>query len=310
MLKVAVGVIRNEAGEILISKRAEGVHQGGLWEFPGGKVEQGESTFQALQRELDEELGLSIISAKPLINVNYEYSDLNVSLDVLTVTIYEGDAVGLEGQAIKWLPVSDLNSYSFPAANQGIIHAIQLPECYPIVDSCLGDTADMLIHLQYLIDGGYKMIQLRAKDFAKDAFLNLAQQAIELCKTSNVELFVNTSLKTAVNLGAAGVHLNSKLLEKRNEVFERYPVSVAVSCHCEFSLHKAVQLGAKFAVLSAINRTDSHPLTEPLGWQQFAELVKGAQLPVYALGGVCVQDIATVRKCGGQGVAGIRGFLP
>ena len=128
-LHVAVGVIVDGANNILIALRPEDAHQGGLWEFPGGKVEQGESVKQALARELSEELGLQLESCRPLIEIQHDYSDKSVLLDVWWVEAFSGDCLegseGREGQPIKWVGAAALSDYSFPPANQAIITAVQ-----------------------------------------------------------------------------------------------------------------------------------------------------------------------------------------
>lgn len=127
---VAVGVIFNsQQNKILIAKRPEHLHQGGLWEFPGGKVGIGESVDQALARELFEEVGITPIQAQPLMGVHHDYSDKQVFLDIWTVTQFSGDAKGAEGQQIEWVSVQDLlgaqSQYQFPAANQSILDRLK-----------------------------------------------------------------------------------------------------------------------------------------------------------------------------------------
>ena len=123
---VAVGVIFNSQGQILIARRHDDAHQGGLWEFPGGKVESDESVCDALARELHEELGINIqtSSCKPLIEIRHDYSDKVVLLDVWTVSEFDGEASGKEGQPLRWVDRSQLSGYDFPAANIAIIDAI------------------------------------------------------------------------------------------------------------------------------------------------------------------------------------------
>ena len=124
-IHVAVGIVVNTNQEILIAKRATNKHQGDLWEFPGGKVESGEDAYQALCRELQEEIGIVVQLAKPLTKINYTYPDKKVLLDVWLVTQYTGEPEGIEGQPIKWTTVAKLNQYKFPNANIAIITAIQ-----------------------------------------------------------------------------------------------------------------------------------------------------------------------------------------
>ncbi len=121
---VAVGVLYNEQGRVLITRRPENTHQGGLWEFPGGKVETGEDVGAALCRELREELGVTVLAARPFVKVSHRYPDKEVLLDVWRVEHYEGEPRGLEGQPVDWLAPAALRERSFPLANVPIIDAI------------------------------------------------------------------------------------------------------------------------------------------------------------------------------------------
>lgn len=307
MLKVAVGVIRNKKGEILISERPDHVHQGGLWEFPGGKLEPGENSYQALKRELFEELNLSISSAKPLVKIHHQYEDLSVLLDVYTVDDFQGEARGMEDQAIRWVAVSELNNYSFPVANKRIIDTLKLPRFYPIVDECLGDPATMLTHLDKLMDRGYTMIQWRAHSLNDKDYKQLAKRAMQLCDIKGVRLFLNTRLDLAIELNARAVHLSAHNL---TITCEQVPDSIqlAASCHTAQELEKAQELGALFAQLSPVCETASHPAEKPLGWGVFETLAGSSTIPVFALGGVGPDDIETALLNGAQGVSGIRAF--
>ena len=123
-LHVAVAVIRNAQNDILISRRHADAHQGGLWEFPGGKVRRGESLQQALGRELREELGIEIGAIRPLLQVEHDYGDRQVLLDVWLVREFSGEARSLEGQPLRWVAPTELAHYAFPAANRPILEAI------------------------------------------------------------------------------------------------------------------------------------------------------------------------------------------
>lgn len=124
-LRVAVGVIRNAAGEILVARRHAHLHQGGLWEFPGGKIDDGEDSRDALRRELDEELALRVEQAEPFIVVEHAYADKAVRLEVWRVTAWSGQPHGVEGQPLRWLAPQALDPQEFPAANRPIIAALQ-----------------------------------------------------------------------------------------------------------------------------------------------------------------------------------------
>lgn len=127
---VAVGVIFNsKQDQILIAKRPKHLHQGGLWEFPGGKVSSGEAIEHALARELFEELGISDIQAEPLMHILYDYTDKKVYLDIWIIHQFNGQAQGKEGQQCEWVSLQDLLSsqsqYQFPAANQPILDRLK-----------------------------------------------------------------------------------------------------------------------------------------------------------------------------------------
>lgn len=122
---VAVGVLLNEKREVLIALRPDDSHQGGLWEFPGGKVEEGESVEHALNREFEEELGISVQGCTPLTQIRHDYSDKSVMLDVWRIEKFSGIPRGREGQAIEWRALSKLRAVDFPKANAGIIHALK-----------------------------------------------------------------------------------------------------------------------------------------------------------------------------------------
>lgn len=124
-LHVAVAVILDRRHRVLVSRRPDDVHQGGLWEFPGGKVEPGESVEDALVRELGEELGIAVEFSTPLLEVRHDYPERSVLLDVHVVRDFTGEPRGLEGQPVQWLSAAQLDAGVFPAANGAIIDAMR-----------------------------------------------------------------------------------------------------------------------------------------------------------------------------------------
>ncbi len=125
VVHVAVGVILNDAGQILIARRPRDSHQGGLWEFPGGKIESGERVEAALKRELREELGIEVWESEPLLQIRHDYGDKRVLLDVCVVREFGGEPKGAEGQPLQWVAADELGQYRFPAANDAIISAVR-----------------------------------------------------------------------------------------------------------------------------------------------------------------------------------------
>lgn len=122
---VAVGVISDGADRILIARRADHLHQGGLWEFPGGKVEPSETVEEALHRELLEELAIEVTAQQPLLTIAHDYTDKSVLLDVWWVSEFLGEPQAREGQPLRWVSVALLHEFNFPAANQPIIAAVR-----------------------------------------------------------------------------------------------------------------------------------------------------------------------------------------
>ncbi len=123
-LHVAAGVIMRD-GQVLLSRRHQHAHQGGLWEFPGGKLEHAESAEQALTRELREELGLVVRRARPMMKVEHDYGDKKVLLDIWWVLDFDGEASGQEGQLVQWCSLAGLADLNFPAANKFIVDEIR-----------------------------------------------------------------------------------------------------------------------------------------------------------------------------------------
>lgn len=120
-IHVAVGIIVDAHGRILLAKRPAHLHQGGKWEFPGGKVEQDETVTQALIRELKEEVALNVHASQPFMALSYDYPDKQVLLDIHTVSDFSGTAQRLEGQQIAWVDKTELCHYDFPDANKPIL---------------------------------------------------------------------------------------------------------------------------------------------------------------------------------------------
>ena len=124
LVTVAVGILIDDAGRVLVTRRAPEAHQGGLWEFPGGKVEDSENILAALARELREELGVLVEATEALMELEHDYGDKQVRLDVHRVTRWSGEPRGLEGQPLAWQQPEQLQDWAFPAANRPILERL------------------------------------------------------------------------------------------------------------------------------------------------------------------------------------------
>lgn len=304
MLHVAVAVVRDRRGLVLLSRRREGTHLGGLWEFPGGKVEGGESLSDALKRELSEETGISIQRHRPLIGIRHHYPEKSVFLDVHLVTDWSGEAHGREGQEITWCDLADMHGYDLPAADKPILTALRLPSCYAISPPAFDDEKQFLHEFEATLDSGIQLIQLRLPDhICTDT---LAGNALRLCERYDADLMIK-DVEQARRLGC-GLHLRASDMAK----LASRPISeerlLAASCHDADEAGRAERLGVDFITLSPVLRTASHPDASPLGWQAFSTVVDQVNLPVYALGGVDERSCERAWEQGAQGVAGIGGL--
>lgn len=303
---VAAAAIFNERGEVLISKRPAHLHQGGLWEFPGGKVEPGEDSRQALARELWEELGIEVQSARPLIRIHHDYPDRRVVLDVWRVNSFHGRPRGQEGQMLAWVSPEALPERAFPEANLAIVSAVRLPTYYLITPEPDADLDVFLARLESSVGHDVRLVQLRANTLDSQAYRRLAERVLDILRPLGVRLLLNRECSLVEPMSADGVHLNSARLRQ----LARRPLAsarwVAASCHSAEELAHAQRIGVDFVVLSPLRATASHPGAIPLGWERFAELTERAGMPVFALGGMESADLQRVFRCGAQGIAAIR----
>lgn len=305
LVQVAVGVVTDAQGRVLIALRPAQVHQGGLWEFPGGKVDSGETLEQALERELWEELGIVVRASEPLIRIRHDYPDKSVLLEVRKVTVFDGQACGKEAQPIRWVTPQALFDYTFPQANRAIVQALNLPDRLLITGS-FSSPADFGRRLEAALAQGVKLVQLRLPGADERSYLELARIASTMCALSQAQLVVNSSpeLWQRLPLGL-GLHLNRHQLA----CLESRPVAAEVlfgaSCHNFEEIAQAGRLGVDYITLSPVASTQSHPDAQPLGWQAFTGLAECAAVPVYALGGMTQMDLDEARSSGAQGIAGI-----
>lgn len=322
-LAVVVGVIFNGAGEILLAKRAAHQHQGGLWEFPGGKLEEGEAPLAGLWRELQEELGIAVVKAEPLIQIQHNYPDKSVLLDVFRVSQFDGSAQGREGQPLIWVKPTELNLYPLPAANRSILHALNLPS-----QLCISGAAPTPeLWLKRLADSLQPntgvLVRPHSQEQLSWPWAQLIEEAFALCQRHNTRLLMHSSLLLTIAPG-----FNSLAADDQRALLQQYCHGVhltaaaaadgllnmpkdfllGMSCHNEQELERAWQLNCHYGLLSPVLPTQTHADADPLGWSEFARRCRRAKVPVFALGGIDSRHRALAQSLGAQGVAGIRGF--
>jgi len=305
---VVAAVLVDDQGRVLLGERPASAHLGGYWEFPGGKVEQGEAAWPALQREIREELGIDLLQARPLICISHDYPTHSVLLDVWHATQWRGVPHGREGQTVEWVDRDALPTRNMPPADKPVLMALSLPPAYLVTPEPDIDTGEFVCRLGGVLDAGVSLVQLRAKQMTLDALRPLCRQMRSLFDEHNAKWLINGPAEWAMALAADGVHLNARRLLAMRERPLPDSYLVGVSCHNRDELAHAERIGADFAVLGPVNPTASHPLAGALGWPDFEALVASADLPVYALGGLEVADLDNACKHGGQGIAAIRGL--
>ena len=274
-----------------------------MWEFPGGKLERGETPLQGLTRELDEELGIRLRTARPLIQVAHDYSECSVALDVWWVDQWLGRPRAREGQVIEWVARDKLVERAFPAADAAVLSAVRLPPVYLISPEPGRDIGAFLGRLQTCLAQGARLVQLRIKR-QTSAVGDIARKALSLFGDGQA-LIVNADPALARAVGAHGVHLSSARLRAVRKRPLDSSFWVGASCHSAEELGHAERVGVDYVVLSPVRTTSTHSHASALGWQRFQELATEARVPVYALGGLGVADLATAWRHGAQGVASI-----
>ncbi|HKK55071.1 Nudix family hydrolase [Marinobacter sp.] len=313
LVHVAVGVIRR-GDRVLIARRPDHVHQGGLLEFPGGKVEPGETVQNALVREIREETGLSVPVSElmPLIGIRHDYGDKCVFLDVWEGVSRYDEPEGKEGQQVEWRNPLVLADEDFPAANRPIIRALRLPRSYAITGKASGPE-DYLQRLKRSLPGSnLSLCLLRAPELDQESYHELVAGAIRPADwNAGVQWMLHGALQWLHEFPqAAGLHMPWR--EARR--YSRRPIDgrylLAVSCHNAEEIQHAIRLEADFITLGPVKLTDSHPGAAPLGCDRFRALVSTAPVVVYGLGGLGRADEHAMITSGAQGVAGIGFWWP
>ncbi len=306
LIQVVAGAISDRQGRVLIAQRPERAHQGGLWEFPGGKLEVGERPEHGLRRELEEELGIRVLAARPLIRVRHDYGDRAVELDVHRILRFTGVPSGREGQPLAWCHPCELDASAFPAADRPVIRALQLPDRMLVTGPDPSQPVMFLERLRRALARGARLVQLRAPGLERGAFARLASAARRHCHDYGAKLLLNADPEWITGLPCDGWHLTARRL--RASTIRPGPVDLLIgaSCHNGQELALADRLGLDYALLSPVKSTRSHPDARPLGWSGFAAFVDSVNLPVYALGGLSEADLEAAWQAGAQGIAAIR----
>ena len=307
ILHVVAGVIVEDR-HVFLTQRPPGSHLAGKWEFPGGKVTQGESPYAALVRELDEEIGIVVHEAAPFMALRHRYPDKVILLDVWQVKRFSGSPHGREGQQASWQQITALRPSVLPAADRLVLRRLQLPRLYAISAISRYGAASWLRRLDQALAAGLSMLQLREPGMAHPEFSEIAETVIARCHAQGAMVLVNGTTELAIALGADGVHLSSaRLLDAQIRPLPE-DFLVGASCHNAAELFQAAAIDSDFVVLGPVEATASHPNATPLGWADFSTLCRLTPIPVYALGGMRPHQLSRAQRAGSHGLAMIRGF--
>lgn len=306
---VAVGVLIREDGRFLLAQRPEGKPMPGYWEFPGGKLERGESVFDALVREFDEELGVHITGAHPWAQRVVTYPHAAVRLHFWrsfeATGEWRGAPVSREAQAFRWEDIDRLTTDPWLEGALPVKRWMQLPETYAISHAGAMGIDGFLTSLdRRLADGTPKLLQLREPGLDAAAFASLFDAVRTRYTAHGVRLLVNSVHPSKYWSRADGVHTTASDLMR----LDARPDAgwCIASCHDATELARAGALGFDAAVLGPVAPTASHPGSEVLGWDRFAAIALQTLVPVYAIGGMTAGHLGRAVEAGAHGVAMIR----
>jgi 8-oxo-dGTP diphosphatase len=323
--EVAVAVFIKPDGTFLLSSRPEDKPYPGYWEFPGGKIEAGESVRDALVRELIEELNVTITCATPWFSFMMHYTHATVRLHCWRVHAWHGELCGMEGQTFEWVRLNQMTVSPTLPGCVPIFKALALPNVYTI-----SNAAEMGVeaYLQQLRVSWSKnaligtpalgfeneivpqMLQVREKALSREAYTKFAKAVISLAReceySHDVKVLINSDILLAHEVGAAGVHLTSVQLSTLKERPDFALVGASAHTRCE--IERAAELKCDFVVVGPVKTTLTHSDQAPIGWAQFAAFAEAAPQPCYALGGMMLSDLDTAIIHGAQGIAFQRGW--
>ncbi len=304
LVEVAAGVIRRPDGSFLLGQRAAGTFYPGYWEFPGGKLEAGETPAHALARELSEELGIVVEECWPWLVREHHYEHARVRLHFFDVPRWHGEVNDHVHSALCWASADQPIVEPMLPANGPIFKALSLPDRIGITHAHECGVQPQLDALDAALAQGLRCVQIREPGMDPDTLDAFVQAVKVRAKAHAAMVLLNGSAEQAERLGVDGVQLNStRLMESERRPDLQW---VGASCHSRHELEHAAALGVDFALLGPVAPTATHPDKPGIGWQRFSALSAGLPMPVLALGGMSEADLLVARRAGAHGVAAIR----
>ena len=295
VIDVAIAILLHKS-KVLVGWRQANQHQGNKHEFPGGKVEQGETPEQACRREIYEEVGIGLKDWHGFDVIRHEYDDVIVNLHIFHA--YVPDALlELIHQPWAWYSRDQLKELNFPKANDVILQRLLWPH---------------LIKVNEQLTTLPQQESLFYWRISNESINAIEQQLETLTDEQYQKLIINfdiwNQLDSVFQKKINTIHLKQSQLMglKKGELIvgKRF----IAACHDAVSLQHAHHIGCDAVLLSPVNITETHPETKVLGWDGFAELAEKSDIPVFALGGVVPTDMEQAQKHHAYGLAGIRQF--
>ncbi|AQV17187.1 NUDIX domain-containing protein [Acinetobacter pittii] len=294
IVDVAIAILIHR-GKILVGWREEQQHQGGKHEFPGGKVEQGETPEEACRREIYEEVGIGLKDWHQFDYIHHEYDDIIVNLHLFHSYVPD-ELLNLIHQPWAWYTRDQLLHLNFPKANKDIIKRLYWPHLIKISNTLNPvESSEALLYWRIENESEQYIEQLTA--------LNEGQRSNLII---NVDIWHQLSPELQKQIKT--VHLKQSQLMNLHKGDLIVGVRYIAACHDAVSLKQAQQIGCDAVFISPVKPTTTHPEAVALGWERFSDLAQNSQIPVFALGGVHPDDLATAQQHGAYGLAGIRNF--
>ncbi|UOF93743.1 MAG: Nudix family hydrolase [Bordetella sp.] len=310
IVNVATGILTRDDGKILLGNRPEGKSWAGWWEFPGGKLEPGETALQALNRALSEELGIKTVKAYPWITYVYFYPKSAVRLTFFRIIQWIGNPVGLENQFLKWFkPCEIYQKNKLLPAIYSSLKWLKLPRHYGITSIQSPIKLNYFLkRLDRALRSGLKLIQFREPSWPdgtdSESLLLVLEEVVRRCHKLNAMVLINSMHPKLWWEKANGVHLQSH--DAKKNFIKSENSLLCMSTHNHLDLIRARYLNADFAVLGPVLKTPTHPKGKEIGWKEFSERIKNLGIPVFALGGQSEQTQEDAYQHGAHGIAGIR----
>ncbi|MFN4324698.1 MAG: Nudix family hydrolase [Azonexus sp.] len=306
----AAVMLRADGREFLLAQRPAGKVYAGYWEFPGGKVEPGETVRQALIRELQEELGITVTACSPWLTRVFTYPHATVRLHFWRVTAWDGEigiTAPLEHAAVAWQGIRQPASVApILPANDPILKALALPTTMAITNAEAEGTERQLERLEEALHAGLRLIQVRDKNWPAARRLWFAEAVTRLAHSHGAQVVINDDADIARRVGADGLHLSASGLARQSARPDF--AWVGASCHTAEEIRRAGEIGLDYALLGPVLPTPTHPQATGLGWPAFGRLVAGNTLPVFALGGMQPAMLDEAQAHGAHGIALMRGW--